>query len=358
MKRFIFISLWLASTSLLALKNPPEGVVGSTLTEKEWQSISKLLDTKLSKLFTHGIKYLHPQKTGISCPIERDPKSGRVYIHLSEKPNSFLGKGCYKKVTKSILYKDKPILVAHCEIDQTGFKEVEILKKLQGVEGVVKLYSFIKRSSFHCDMILEYCNSGNLLKSEYDHIDIAESDYFQLFDDIISAVHGIHEKGYMHRDLHRGNILLTREGRGPLRARITDFGQTIPLKGDKNQSVVITKSNSPPETFLTRHAFIDRRKAEAYAVGVTLYIIMNSRRPSWTNTIQAVRVNEISKEKRVQEYREVVKQWTESYEALHPNTYRDELAILVHKLMNPNPKYRLGLKEAKSLLLKLKKKYK
>jgi len=355
MNRLLFV--YLLSSSLFAIQPAPKGVIGNILNEQEWNAISQVLDTRASKLFEQNVNFLTPEKLGLSCPIEKDPKTGRIYIHLKDKPNSFLGTGCWKTVSKSILYTPKPKIVARCEVNKTGFKEVEILKKLQGVAGVVKLYSFIKRSESHCDMFLEYCNSGSLLKVEYEHIPIQESDYFQLFDDILTAVHGIHERGYMHRDLHRGNILLTRKGKGPLRARIIDFGQTISLTKDKDKSVVITKSNSPPETFLTSHSNIDRRKAECYAVGVTLYIIVNSLKPAWTRNIVDVRVSELSKEMRLKVHQEVVRLWQESSKTIVPNTLAGDLGLLAHELMNPNPKLRLSLIDAKTRLAQLRQKY-
>lgn len=53
-----------------------------------------------------------------------------------------------------------------------------------------------------------------------------------VFHGLLSAVHTMHQKGWTHRDLHAGNIMLQESPDGIIKTRILDFGLAKPLNSE------------------------------------------------------------------------------------------------------------------------------
>lgn len=68
-----------------------------------------------------------------------------------------------------------------------------------------------------------------LIKNSYSNRYV-ESYVLSIFQDILSALHRIHGQGFLHRDIHPGNIMVTKEGR----AILMDYG----LVADNNETAM------------------------------------------------------------------------------------------------------------------------
>lgn len=102
---------------------------------------------------------------------------------------------------------------------------------------------------------------------------------------VLDALHAIHERGYIHRDIKAGNILITREpGRQPT-AFVIDLGL---VKGDR----ALRTADSPPTTEIGRllctpsYASPEQaaglpldRRSDIYSMAVTLYRVLAGRLP-------------------------------------------------------------------------------
>ena len=102
---------------------------------------------------------------------------------------------------------------------------------------------------------------------------------------VLDALHAIHERGYIHRDIKAGNILITCEpGRSPT-AFVIDLGL---VKGDR----ALRTADSPPTTEVGRllctpsYASPEQaaglpldRRSDIYSMAVTLYRVLAGRLP-------------------------------------------------------------------------------
>ena len=101
----------------------------------------------------------------------------------------------------------------------------------------------------------------------------------------LEALHAIHERGYVHRDIKPGNILVTREpGHAPT-AVVIDLGLVKPDRALRTVDsppttevgrMLCTPGYTSPEQALGRP--VDRR-SDVYSMGITLYRVLAGRLP-------------------------------------------------------------------------------
>ena len=99
--------------------------------------------------------------------------------------------------------------------------------------------------------------------------------------DVLAGLAALHARGFVHRDLKPGNVLLSRlprEGFG--RAKVTDYGLAKPFEEAGNSLFELTREGEaagtlmfmPPEQILN-YRFV-MPPADVYAAGVTLYYLL------------------------------------------------------------------------------------
>jgi serine/threonine protein kinase/Flp pilus assembly protein TadD len=102
--------------------------------------------------------------------------------------------------------------------------------------------------------------------------------YLRILIDTARALHAAHEMGVLHRDVKPANILLDSRGHVKLAdfglARREAAGDTVTSSGE----VLGTLAYMSPEQVAPKRVPITRR-ADVYALGITLYEILSGRRP-------------------------------------------------------------------------------
>lgn len=101
----------------------------------------------------------------------------------------------------------------------------------------------------------------------------------------LEALHAVHERGYVHRDIKPGNILVTREPGCPTTAIVIDLGLVKPDRALRNVAsppttetgrVLCTPGYSSPEQ--AAGLPVDRR-SDVYSMAITLYRVLAGRLP-------------------------------------------------------------------------------
>ncbi len=318
----------------------------SLISPQDWKLCEHFIENDAADLFSKGITYIHAAP-GHPYTIERDPKTKQVYIHLRGTSNSYVGRGRFKHVSKSILFGRHPKVVARCEgHSSTLSKEGKILSQFKGTPGIVQLQAFIKHSRRESELILKYYNKGPLQNLGIGKLKLSGKDILSMMQDLTFGLKALHAAGYIHRDLHQGNILVHRR-KGILEAAITDFGLAHKMKEKLNSRISVQDSCCAPEALVTHARNINRKKAEAYSLGVLFHYMIFRDRPVWWDIIRQYKP--LTKAQKIQMHQTICALYNTMI-ASGPipkiTGVRKDLALLSYKLLNPDPKKRIYLDTA------------
>jgi serine/threonine protein kinase len=340
MFRYIVSLLFFAAA--IWCSEPP---YGAHISEQEWSDCERFIQTKAKRLFTQGVLYIEP---GPDHPyaIQKDPSTGRIYVHLDGKNDSVIGIGGFKRVTQSILYEDHPELVARCQGWASLIREAEVLSKLETSSGIVHMKSFIGSSEGECSIILEYYNAGPLLGIEKKKLKISRKELPSVMKEVLEGLKNLHAAGYIHRDLHRGNILFTRKD-GILHAALTDFGLALRMDEQPDAYISIQAASLSPESLLRKNSCVDRKQSEAYSLGILLYYMIFHERPSWCAAVRQCRAKGPHPVNKPRLYRYVKKQYAKTRGHVRSmKGVRRDLAVVVLQMLHPRPEKRIYLDSA------------
>ena len=182
--------------------------------------------------------------------------------------------------------------------------EYSVFKKVQGVEGVVKLYGFFqlqtedvfvmekpegcRELNDHNDNFWK-CNPGKKLifYESYGH---------PLFKKAVKTLYGCHKKKVFHGDIHLGNFLIDKYGK----VFLIDFGlgKTVKKEGflssEYKGGFLMFDDYKPPEAYLTDTTTCQPEKVTVWCLGIDLYRMMNGNYKYPFTTIEEVLSGELS----------------------------------------------------------------
>ncbi|MEE2713997.1 MAG: serine/threonine-protein kinase [Planctomycetota bacterium] len=138
----------------------------------------------------------------------------------------------------------------------------------------------------------------------------------RLMENTARALHAAHEAGVIHRDIKPGNIMITPDGASV----ILDFGLARESDGDQptltqTGDLFGTPAYMAPEQLLTQRMQVDRR-ADVWALGVTLYECLCMKRPFEAPTRDGL-------------YQQILHKDPPDVRKLNPSVHKD-LAVIVH----------------------------
>lgn len=148
-------------------------------------------------------------------------------------------------------------------------REIDVLKKLDKHEHIVRLYQVIKTKRYFF-LVTEYCANGELYDYLVDKGRLSEPQSSKYFLQILSAVEYLHDHNIVHRDLKAENLLLTNNFET---VKIADFGFANYFKQD---NLLSTWCGSPPyaapELFKGLHYV--GPPVDIWSMGVILYVLV------------------------------------------------------------------------------------
>jgi serine/threonine-protein kinase len=155
-------------------------------------------------------------------------------------------------------------------------REARVLASLSH-PGVATIYDFDAQDGV--DFIVMELVPGGSLESRLEAGPMPVDEVIRIGAAIADALHDAHERGFLHRDLKPGNVVLTKGGQ----PKILDFGLALLLAGAKG-SEKITRTGMilgslpymSPEQLLGE---ADSASTDVYALGVMLFEMAAGRRP-------------------------------------------------------------------------------
>ena len=173
-------------------------------------------------------------------------------------------------------------------------------------------------------IIMEFCEKGELFDYIVEKERLCPEEASTFFYQIINGVEYIHKQGFVHRDLKPENLLLTKEKI----LKIIDFGLCHNFNGTK---FLTTKCGSPsyaaPE--ILKGFPYDGFKTDIWCCGIILYAMLCGYLPFDGDDNQEI-------------FQSIV-----DGELEFPNFLEDDSIDLLLRLLNPEPKERISIKEIK-----------
>lgn len=266
---------------------------------------------------------------------------GMVYLAVDSEGQKYALKECSKrqlaKLNRSAFMRLRRQIVSRgnepptpSEISSLITREIAVMKKLDH-PNLVTLYEVLDDPrSESLILVLEWCAKGTIMPAEEEYDgkakSISEMQSRLYFRDLILGVEYLHARGVCHRDIKADNVLL---GEGDV-VKIADFGvsEIFDLTKKEEDSVQrpvgslaymspeLVRLQYGPASDLSKvgyeanpngslgartnlhpaHAPISGRKADIWAMGVTLYYMVQGRLPFEASSISGLHYNILTKE--------------------------------------------------------------
>lgn len=211
-------------------------------------------------------------------------------------------------------------------------REINALKRLSH-PNIIKLEEVLQNDKY-IGIVLEYASGGELFDYILQHRYLKDSLASRLFAQLVSGVHYMHSKGIVHRDLKLENLLLDKHKN----IVITDFGFVNSF--GPNNELMKTSCGSPcyaaPELVITNEPY-QARKADVWSCGVILYAMLAGYLP-FDDDPQNPDGDNIAR----------LYQYITTTHLTFPEYVEPISRDLLRRILVPNPKKRLSLREVRS----------
>ncbi|KAK3602663.1 hypothetical protein CHS0354_024985 [Potamilus streckersoni] len=131
-------------------------------------------------------------------------------------------KSAQKTIMISVFRKEE--IKAWVDLAEIGFAPTLYLFKLEGNKVVIDM-----------EIISEAKTLRNIIDDYLFRMDASLAKPFSLYvlDGMMGAIKAMHDKGWVHRDLHAGNVMTQKHSESKLRVRILDFGMAQSFDGSQ-----------------------------------------------------------------------------------------------------------------------------
>lgn len=195
---------------------------------------------------------------------------GEVYVvRMNEKVYAL------KKVPKDLVLKN---------LNTTFFMNEKDVMTGPHSEWITKCYFCIQDSSF-LYYIMEFIPGGDLM-CYLSRIDVLSEDEIRFYAaEIFTAIHAMHQLGWIHRDLKPDNILIDQHGH----VKLADFGSCIRMKdGLAESSITVgTPDYVSPDLLVTVGEKVQYgAEVDFWTMGVILYEMYHGTTPFYSDSLK------------------------------------------------------------------------
>jgi len=160
--------------------------------------------------------------------------------------------------------------------DEGVYREVHVLKSLQGYPGVINLIDFFEKPKvFH--VILELARGGDVFDRLGRRTVYTEADARRLSKCLLESMAYIHSRYVTHRDIKPENLLLMEENDDSL-IKIADFG--FARQFEPGEPKLVTRCGTP--AFVAPEILVGAKynhKGDMWSIGVCLYLLLGGYPP-------------------------------------------------------------------------------
>ena len=153
--------------------------------------------------------------------------------------------------------------------------EAHILRSLQDIPGVVKLYESCMNTPSDYALVMELIRGIDLFDHIKDRKRLKEPEARRIFTQVLSIVRECHNRHIVHRDIKDENIILEGVTR---RVRLIDFGASKFFNENSHfRDFEGTLHYAPPEWILRRP--YDAEPSTVWQLGTLLFAMLNGHPP-------------------------------------------------------------------------------
>ncbi|XP_058760237.1 CBL-interacting serine/threonine-protein kinase 24 [Vicia villosa] len=214
----------------------------------------------------------------------------------------------------------KSTILKHRMVEQIK-REISIMKIVRH-PNIVRLHEVLASES-KIYIILEFVMGGELYDQIVQQVKLSENESRRYFQQLIDAVAHCHNKGVYHRDLKPENLLLDAFGN----LKVSDFGlSALTKQGDDLLHTTCGTPNYVAPEVLNNQGY-DGAAADVWSCGVILYVLMAGYLPFEEADLPTL-------------FRRI-----SAAEFVCPLWFSAGAKTLIHKILDPNPKTRVKIKE-------------
>jgi len=263
--------------------------VRSSLNAADHEPEPGTFETMPTKSFTASKPVRDPETGGITTPITRDFRFGKV---LGTGGFAVVKQCTHLRSKKSYAVKVMNIVEPTNEedLEEGGMTLPEIAEEIRltislASPQVVRIYDFYQTPK-HVYVIMEFLRGGELLEAVMNLGSYSEKDAALIMKQLLTGLVNVHAHNITHRDLKLENLILAEKGN--LRSlRIADFGLAKKMKTSRGK--LSAQCGSPayvaPEIILGQQY---TPAVDMWAVGCILYCLLNGQLPFYEADEQAM----------------------------------------------------------------------
>tara|TARA_R110002073_G_scaffold279026_1_gene443135 strand:- start:422914 stop:425649 length:2736 start_codon:yes stop_codon:yes gene_type:complete len=180
----------------------------------------------------------------------------------------------------------------------TGQKKYSLEQEFDKIDGlshtnIITFYGLeyiehidaMGRTASYPVLIMEYAGEGTLKDISSKQLTAENLD--EIIASVIKATGYLHSQGVIHRDLKPGNVLFSKDRNGKLVAKITDFGISKDVLGDKTIEQSFTEGVGTPH-YMAPEQFFKKKfglngevseRTDIWAIGIILYRLLTGKLP-------------------------------------------------------------------------------